>query len=200
MKKGNILGRGIAISGRAGSGKDTIADIVLALAKSDGFDGKKYGFADALKSYCSEKFGYDNHLNYTQVGKASYNQKEGKSIRDILIDESAKKRAISQTYWVDKVLDQIQIDKPDFYVISDCRYKFEADPLKAEGAIIVRLIVSPEDRYQRINDLSVVNSVDESETGLDAYDFTEIYQNGNHVDPIRVATQIWENFKTRGER
>jgi len=192
---GSHLSNGILISGKAGSGKDTIGDLVISLAKADGFVGKKYGFANALKSYCSELYDYPNEWNYSQEGKASIEPGSGKKVRDILIDVSAGKRAITETYWADIVIDKIGKEKPEFYVITDCRYKFEADPFKEIGATLVRLQVSKEDRYSRIKDMNIINSKDTSEIGLDHYAFNSVYNNNNNMNPLEIASQIWDNFK-----
>ena len=166
------VGLGIILSGKSHVGKDSIAN---ELIKNYGF--KKYAFADMLKQHCSTKYGYPLEWNYSQEGKQRVvNSSGGKTVRQILIEEGKKGREEDVLKWVKKVVTQLMVDKPAFYVVTDCRFKNEAEVFKYFNGVIVRIEASEEDRIKWGCPEDMVNNKDSSETDLDDYEgFNLVY-------------------------
>ena len=116
------------LSGFAGSGKDTVAQI---LCKK--FDYTRVAFADGLKDTTATKYGFDRELCDTVEGKKTQRDTaEGKkTIRDLLIEESAKAKELDLNIYARRVLDTIYASNQQLWVISDWRFPHEYDFLKS---------------------------------------------------------------------
>lgn len=114
----------IGISGKFASGKDLVADY---LVKRWSF--RKVSFAGKLKCVCADLFG--------MVGKD----------RSLLQRVGAAMRGIDDLVWVRYALKQNTADER--IVISDVRYKNEADYIQAHGGRLIRLECSEEERVKR---------------------------------------------------
>ena len=106
----------IAFTGRAGSGKTTLADY---LVENYGF--VKYSFAAAVKETARELFGMT--------------EKD----RTLLQGIGDKMRQIDECVWIRYVMNHVIAEGFDDVVIDDLRYANEAYFLKANGFVIVRL-------------------------------------------------------------
>ena len=106
----------VAITGKAGSGKSTMADFLVS---TYGF--KKYSFAAAVKDVARELF--------SMVEKdRSLLQKIGDGMRQIDPD-----------VWIDYTMNRIIAEGIEDVVIDDLRYLNEAQILKLHGFTIIRL-------------------------------------------------------------
>lgn len=109
----------ILVAGKAGSGKDTVADYVVKK-----YSFVKLAFADALKEYVSKKYKINKELMYTQQGKKSlFNKKT--TIRQLLISEATIKREEDEDFWVNILIAQIKKEPHKKYIISDFRFPNE---------------------------------------------------------------------------
>jgi hypothetical protein len=111
------------LSGWAGAGKDTIAAILC----------KKYGytriaFADSLKDYCASNFGFERGLCDTPEGKNTVIL-DGKTVREILIEESAEAKKQNINIYANAELAKIRDSSKKLFVISDWRYPHEFECL-----------------------------------------------------------------------
>ena len=138
-----------AISGKSRSGKDTIADYLTKY----GFT--KYSFAKPLKEMAISCFGC--------TSDEVYNTKPS-NVRNCLISLGKAGRDYDLNFWVNKCLSKIE--KDELAVISDLRYLNEAEILKKNGFILIRVNRDVEDRRQ----YGISNTEDLSETELDNYD------------------------------
>lgn len=153
----------ILLSGYAGSGKDTVADILLI------YGYKKYSFAENVKKYSSSYHGFLYDLTQTQEGKTalvrSVKTNEVKTVREFLISDSFINKTINndQSYWAKQLSKDILQSAPDKVVISDWRYIEEYEHLK---------IIFPEADFLkvRVKRAFVKPMADPSEHQLDLVD------------------------------
>ena len=98
-------------SGKFGSGKDTVAEMIKQYCESIDMSVFKLAFADSLKMHCIRNFGYENK----------------DTDRHILQDFGTKVREIEPDFWARQVYTTIDAFRTmfDVFVISDARYKNE---------------------------------------------------------------------------
>lgn len=168
----------VALSGWKRSGKDTVA----AFLSTYGF--KRVSFADALKDLVSQQYNVPreslDHPNLkeqpithlpvipTDPFTVAIQQRLVNELssgfwtpRALCILEGSVKRSVHSNYWVQKVIGDILTAGPeDKYVITDMRYKSEADVLRA---------LIPDIQMWRINRFLDIETKDPSERDLDDY-------------------------------
>lgn len=133
----------IGLSGKAGSGKDTFAELMMeAGLKSYGFRIMK--FADILKQVCATILGVDRERFEDQDFKAS--KIPGvlwgdMTYRDFLIKlgTDALRNHFDEDIWVKALLSNIDYEKQDKIIVTDVRFKNEADAIRSLGGKILRL-------------------------------------------------------------
>lgn len=146
----------IGISGRAGSGKDTVADFIISELQARGYSVEKYSMAKPLKDIAKYVFGLTDEDVNTQEGKKAYNKNcYGKSNREILqlvgtecfrgifhdnvwidfADRYTKKRAEGSRTgsWSDTNPSEFPVD---IFVVPDIRYENESIWAKQNGFVI----------------------------------------------------------------
>jgi hypothetical protein len=142
----------LAVSGKMRSGKDMLSEY---LVKRYGFT--RFAFADRLKEVAVELFGM------------SMERKD----RHLLVELGRKMCEVDRLVWVNCVLGKIPL-RADV-VISDMRFRYEYDALKAFGFKMVRMCVERDTQVKRIMkfgsavDMSLLD--DRSETDLDGAEF-----------------------------
>jgi len=152
------------ISGRAGAGKDTLGKM---------FSYKRVAFADILKDSVSKRFSIDRNLLDTQHGKSlKYNEEN--TNRQILMEYATEMRIKDINYWCKAVVDTINEDASDNFVITDFRYPNEFDYIsknvknsKVSTILVIR------------SDAQVINH--HSETSLNDFKFDHIIYNENTI-------------------
>jgi len=182
--------RVILLSGKAGSGKDTVGEI---LSVKHGF--RPWAFAEKLKIVVQELFG----LGYCQVHgtreeKEAIDPRYGKSGRQILIELGQFCRTINPNIWEDITLKKIG---QYFYgysghVITDLRLKSEANRARQWGkdkGLEVILV-----RIERPG-ISTINTF--TETDLDDYDGFDYYihNDGSLEDLERKVDELMRGIK-----
>ena len=134
----------IGLVGKAGSGKDTLADEIAA----DGWE--KVAFADSLKRMCIDYLGLSHDDAYTQEGKMRMNPHWGMTNRTILqkVGTDAMRNGFDKDVWV-KIL-QIRIrrmlDEGRKVVITDCRFDNEAQMVEDMGGLVVEVVRNSQSR------------------------------------------------------
>lgn len=127
----------IGVTGKAGSGKDTVADI---LVKRHGF--KKIGLADPMKEICQSLFGFSEQQLW---GPSAEREKPdprwgGLTPRHALQQLGTEwGRAMHEDVWVRFALDRARLAFPRGYrgvVISDVRFENEARAIIEKGGEI----------------------------------------------------------------
>lgn len=161
----------IMIGGYAGSGKDTAGDY---LVKNHGF--KKICFADELKKFVSDKYNIPIKYFFSQTGKKKF-LSNGKTVRDLLIEEGQIEREKDKNVWIKKVLHKIVSEKLDKIVITDFRFPNEFSYLKNKLKDYYSFVSI---RISR-NDVSKIDNYTEHMLDTFAFDFT-LTNNENKED------------------
>lgn len=180
------MGSVIALSGYKGSGKDTVAEY---LVQEHGFI--QLSFAKALKDYVSSEYGVpriwlddpvlkEHALSeYPVIETDAFTSSIQYLLRDELksgywtpralcILEGSVKRSVYPNFWVSNI--QHDLVPENNYVISDMRYRSEADTLRM-------LLGNTNIAMWRINRFSNITTTDPSERDLDNFKFDHTLDN-----------------------
>lgn len=164
MKKYKIL----LLSGKAGSGKDTCANLLT--------NWHRLAFADALKDYASKHFKIPRTFFDTQEGKKQINA-IGISNRELLIQIADKYRKEDPDFWARIVSNQIDKYNGNV-VITDFRFPNEFNYLfgRHSGTHTLKTLRVERDACCKYNC--------QSETSLDNYTFDFKVNNNGSIDDI----------------
>lgn len=161
----------IGITGRARSGKDTVASLILSRCW-----GKRYAYADHLKKVVMVKFGLTEEVVNTQKGKDTYLPHLGMTVGEVLQKEGteATRNIYGQNFWVDRLMNQIVMDKVvedyDFLpIITDVRFDNEALAIKSRGGIVLEVVRPNGEKYVGSRD---PNHASEQPINRELVDFT----------------------------
>lgn len=176
-----VTGRLLGISGWANTGKDAAA---AALVEQGWHLGK---FSGALKEamYRTNPQIVQNHITYRYADlvdaygiervkedfpeSRAFMTRFGKAMREV----------IGEDVWIRAALAQVPDGKPAVFV--DCRYRNEADAIRAAGGLVVRL-----ERPGTAPAVSPDGSIHISETDLDDYDFDVVVHNDSSLERLRM--------------
>ena len=168
----------IALSGKAGSGKTTLAKRLV-----EDFGFARLSFAGALKEELTSLLG---------LGLPEF-EADKRKWRPLLQVWGSARRDVSEGYWVRKLLVRLPVNRGSPVVIDDLRYENEAQALKREGFYLVRLDCPSLDsiRYLRGQGMGIeeadVIRMHPSETDLDGYDQFDLVleaPRSRHLDTI----------------
>ena len=146
----------IAISGKQGSGKTTLANEFL-----NKYFFTKCSFANKVKEIAVDLFNLSVDEAYGENKDRVMLQQIGKNMRDIDND-----------VWINYLIRRIKNIEQDanrkhqHIIIDDVRYKNEFDALKKAGFIMIRIECPEEERKRRLGDC-FNNPEHQSETDLD---------------------------------
>lgn len=167
----------IAFVGKAGSGKTTLANMLVTHA-----DFQRLSFAEPLKVMCDTTT--DRELL----------QRVGIGVRNLVADG-----------WVNLLLDSrtrmIRAGRTGPFVIDDCRFPNELYALRAEGFFTVRVLASRSTRLARLQANGKIGDESElthiSETALDdvSCDYT-IINDGDTMDLTHALERILNEVST----
>ena len=180
----------IAISGKIGVGKDILSAKMFEYLKGKGIKYEHLKFAGGLKQVASILTGGDLEDQYSDEGKERMIDELGMTngtLQQVL--GTILREKLHPNIWVFTVLHFVR-DNPDTVcVISDCRFKNEADLIKKNGGVIIRL-----NRKNRNIGKRDPNHI--SETDLDLYeDFDLVIDNDGTVEEMVEKAFAFLNFK-----
>ena len=146
----------IGISGKLGSGKTTCAEKLTTILD----DGTIKNFADRLKYLASIIFKFDLKLAYEN--KNFYLDEWDMTVGETLqfVGQSFREQ-FGDNFWIK----QVNIEPEKYNFIADLRYKNEAEWIKSQGGIVIRLNGDPDN----IRKNSKRNKTHISEIDLDDY-------------------------------
>lgn len=168
----------IAISGKRGSGKSTMAKAVTTMSNA-----ALMSFAGPLRREIMA-LGYPHHL---VCGKPT-----AEPMRRLLIAHGMCRRHVNESYWISQLWKDIERAKANgvtMAVIDDLRFWNEAEQLRASGATLVR--IGLDDPLWRQQFIPGVDD-DKSETDLNQWpdwDYQFSFHKGD-IEGIRAAAEL----------
>jgi hypothetical protein len=173
----------VMLSGWAGSGKDTVANI---LTSEHGYT--RFAFADALKYDVHECTGipmqilHSPHMKMEALPFPIDGFPDAITYRDVIIQHAARQRALDNDIYSRKVVDEIRAKKPARVVISDWRYQREYEVLKdAFPEVTIRKVA--------IRNLSVPQMDIPSEHDLDDAPMDTIVHNNTTLTDLALVVK-----------
>ena len=174
----------IGISGKLGSGKDTVANLI----KENHPTFQNRAFAFKLKQIVSLLTSCPIEDTMTQEGKNTYVPEFELTIGEMLqqLGTNVLREGFDLNIWIKALM--IEIDRqPGDYIITDCRFKNEAEAVKNAGGLLIRV--------NRPNNPIAENSNRDlnhpSETDLDDYTGFDIVIN-NDSDLNSLKSKVKE--------
>lgn len=138
----------IALCGQKGTGKDTVADVIVNILH-DICTVRKVGFGNQVKDVICAAFGVSNPRGYNMLTHGTIqlpdgSERSGKEIARIL---NMRLRKLSASQFIERLEDEILAFKgyhPDLYenavfVITDLRYREELKWCKAKKIPIIKV-------------------------------------------------------------
>jgi ABC-type dipeptide/oligopeptide/nickel transport system ATPase component len=116
----------IGVIGHAGSGKDTVADLIRDLCRDKHVTVARTSLATPIKDVAWRTFGWDG-------------EKDEKG-RQLLIDLGMAGRAYDRDVWLDQGVRNLTWQNAQINLIPDIRFENEADYIFTHGGILIRVI------------------------------------------------------------
>jgi hypothetical protein len=179
----------IGISGKFMSGKDTLAEILSKQYEKIGKKTKILKFADSLKQICSILGGTDLEDQYTQDGKMKMNAANMTNGRLQQIVGTTLREHVNENIWIFPVIEYYKKNPDTVCIISDCRFKNEAEEIRKNGGILIRI------NREISNDSFGRDRNHISETDLDDYPFDVVIENNRTVEDLnKIISQFIQLF------
>lgn len=188
----------ILVSGKLQSGKNTFADLVKEYIT----DVVQESYAGPLKNECKEVFSrLTDYLNSisdildVNLHTTDDNWYENKTpLTRILLQTYGTdifRNKVSESWWLDKLVERIKLSQNKFFIITDVRYQNEIDRFTSEDVNVFKI------RVERTKDYFTEEDLHGSETGLDNYkNWDYKIQNDGSIDDLRkVAKMITQIIK-----
>lgn len=163
-------------SGKAGSGKDTAAEMLVNYLKEREISVFEMAYADYLKALCKRNFGYDD--NDKENGRHIL-QKFGTDV----VRES------DPIIWVETVFNMIDTlrDSYDVFVITDARFENELQPHPWKLGYPIFNILVQRETEGAISDENKQHSSEDMANNPDNNKFHFILHNDGTLDDLKIA-------------
>jgi ABC-type oligopeptide transport system ATPase subunit len=181
----------VAICGKAGSGKDTVAKIITKLVCPNNEVVVQLAFADPIKEIAytmfpsiPNKYLYGSSKYRAEVIPNAYKDGKPLTVRQLLLDIGASGRAYNSNIWIDILLHRTHeaIKKESsLIVIADVRFKDEYEALRKLGFYQIKLYREDHTKIDHV-----------SETAQDAIrdsQFGSILYNNGSLDELKSNVQ-----------
>lgn len=167
----------IGVCGKAKAGKDTFADFAIDIAKEWGATFvRKVAFAETLKEGAAATLGISVDKLYNQDFKASkIAMFPNHTYREFLQYFGTKMREFEPDFWVRITMQKMPNYETGLTMISDVRYRNEAEAIRKAGGLLVR-----------IDRIGAGAGNHPSETELDNYEhFDYRFENNRSLDALK---------------
>ena len=128
----------LGITGKAGSGKDTLAD---ALIRKHG--GVKVAFSDTLKAACKVLFQLSESQLYNRAEKERIDERWGRSPRQLMqfVGTDLLRNQLDKEIFIKSMRARVQklLELHPFVVVADCRFENEAALVRDMGGTVIHL-------------------------------------------------------------
>lgn len=176
----------ILISGKAQSGKDTVAKMMQEQLKSDCYNTLIAHYADLLKYICRTYFGWD--------GKKD---EAGRQMLQYVGTDVIRKK--NPTLWVNFVLQMLQYfeDNWEYVIIPDCRFPNELYTMVESGfdTVYIRVL-----RNNFVSPLTPEQQKHPSETALDDVEPDFYINNEGTLDDLKNTVTEWVKENLYGSK
>lgn len=175
----------ICISGKAGAGKTTLANIAKNIYLARRKRVLLTNYADLLKYVCTQFFGWNGEKDDCGRGLL---QKVG---TDII-------RKQNEDFWVNFIASMLKFfpNEWDVVIIGDTRYPNEIEVLKDQGFDVVTIRIEREESHPGMLQTQKEHT---SETALDDYPFDYVIHNGHLDDLPDHFLHCLKCFESHGE-
>lgn len=172
----------IGLSGRRGSGKDTIAHLIQQLQPERHWHIRSVG--EPIKAVCAALAGEDTAPYFSQQGKAELLPIFGRTRGEMLQQVGLALRQWEPDIWVQAFFSQLPPNQ--FILIADVRFPNEADLIRRRGGLMLRVEGDP---LQQRGD-GTRDDTHPSETALDTYPyFAATISNNGSVEDLEQQVQ-----------
>ena len=191
----------IGITGLARSGKDTLAINLKAIIEEDlKCEVKFYSFASAIKGQLE-----DFLKKYYDISPFTEDTEKKIITRPIMVAHGEQmKKHFGENVWLKEVVKQIEQDKTSgnvfFPIITDVRFRFEAEKIKEKGGSIIhisRIGNSPPNEIEAKNDPLVKKIANHSHT-WPSYDPDNMDECASHAEilwqMLKQSNNIWKKI------
>ncbi len=174
--------RVILISGQAGSGKDTAAEIMKSCFERSYNEVLITHYADLLKYICKNYFNWNGHKDDS-----------GRTLLQHIGTDVVRKK--NPNFWVDFIADILDFfrDYWDVTIIPDVRFPNEVERLQERGFLITHLHIS---RPHYTNALTKAQKSHESENAINNIKAQFYIENSGDLNEFKEKITNWvkENF------
>lgn len=187
----------LGLSGKAGHGKDTVANVITNMYGEYGV--YRRAFADALKEDVYDLLvGYRTQQGLINAGawekevpdwgisKVQFinSIKHHPEIRALLQAYGVAQRKAQPDYWIQRLLKWAEGSGAKTIVVPDVRFENEAEAIRHRGGMVYRVV-----RPMYDNGLSAEAQAHSSETDLDKYRFSGYIYNDGDLNRLRQQCQ-----------
>lgn len=134
----------IGLVGQAGSGKDTIGEAIINRLRSNNILSRRFAFGDNLKSVASILTGVNINSFHDQYKKENFTVNvNGRfiNLRTLMqeLGTDILRNYFGPNIWVNSLSRSFLFDSCRFPVITDVRFKNEAEFVKNNGGVLIKI-------------------------------------------------------------
>lgn len=144
----------IGISGKKGSGKDLFSHFLCEQLIKLGFTVTIRAFADPLKKCCGIISGQPTCIFYSQTYKNRNAGLLNMTNRKLMQKFGDLTRLLDPNIWINLALEPV---KSDILIISDVRFKNEAEAIKNKNGLLVRINSNRAEKDNHISEIDLDN-------------------------------------------
>lgn len=166
----------VVISGAAGAGKDTLANIMKEQLEGQGCNVLITHYADLLKHICTSFFGWNGEKDEV-----------GRSLLQYVGTDLIRKK--NPDYWVNFICDMLDLfdGEWDVAIIPDCRFPNELDRLKEAGHQVTHIQVERQGYVSRLNGAQKAHA---SETSMDGVIPDYVIHNDGNLEELKASIEV----------